>query len=58
MTNYCVKCNYEKVYVALIDVDLPEDEEELGLFMEEFEDENEVDWKEVQVFFEYSGYEA
>ena len=58
MPSFLIKCNYEKLFTADIDVELPDDEDELTEFMEEFEDENEVNWKEVKVVFDYSGYEA
>ena len=58
MPNFLIKCNYEKLFTAEVDLELPENEEELTEFMAEFEEENEVDWKEVNVIFDYSGYEA
>ena len=58
MPKFLIKCNYEKLFSAVVDVELPEDEDELAEFMEEFEDENEVVWTEVKVVFNYSGYEA
>ena len=58
MPNFIVKCSYEKLYVADIDADIPDDEEELGEFMSEYEDENEVDWTEVKTTFDYSGYQV
>jgi hypothetical protein len=58
MPSFLIKCNYEKLFTAEVDVDLPEDEEELAEFMEEFENENEVNWTEVKVVFDYSGDEA
>ncbi len=33
-------------------------EDGLTEFMEEFENENDIDWTEVKVVFDYSGYEA
>jgi hypothetical protein len=41
-----------------LDVELPENEDGLTEFMEEFENENDIDWTEVKVVFDYSGYEA
>lgn len=58
MPRYLIKCNYEKLYSAEIDAELPEDEDDLAEFMEEFESENEITWTEVKVVFDYSGYEA
>ena len=58
MPNFLIKCNYEKLFTAEFNIDLPEDEDELAEFMEQFEDENEVNWTEVKVVFEYSGNEA
>ena len=58
MPSFLIKCNYEKLFTADIDVELPEDADELTEFMEEFEDENVVNWTEVKVVFDYSGYEA
>lgn len=58
MPKFLVKCNYEKLFSADVDVELPDDEDELAEFMEEFEDENEVIWTEVKVVFDYTGYEA
>ena len=58
MPSYLVKCNYEKLFTAEIDIELPENEDELAEFMEEFEDENDVNWKEVKVVFDYSGNEV
>jgi len=58
MPNFLVRCNYEKLFTAEFNIDLPEDEDELAEFMEQFEDENEVNWTEVKVVFEYSGNEA
>lgn len=56
MPKFVVKCNYEKLYVAEIDADIPEDEDELAEFMSDYEDENEVVWTEVNMTFDYSGY--
>jgi len=58
MPSFLVKCHYEKTFTAEIDVELPEDEEELAEFMEEFEEENDLNWKEVNVVYWYSGDEA
>jgi hypothetical protein len=58
MPSFLVKCNYEKLFTADVDVALPDDEDELTEFMEEFEEENEINWTEVKVVFDYSGYEA
>jgi len=58
MPSFLIKCNYEKRLTADLDVELPEDEDELTEFMEEFENENDVSWTEVKVVFDYSGYEA
>ena len=58
MPNFLVKCNYEKLFTAEVNVELPEDEDDLAEFMEEIEYENEVNWTEVKVVFNYSGYEA
>lgn len=58
MPKFVVKCNYEKLYVAEIDADIPEDEDELAEFMSDYEDENEVAWTEVNMTFDYSGYPA
>ena len=58
MPNFLIKCNYEKLSTADIDVELPTDEDELSEFMEEFEEENEVIWTEVKVVFDYSGNEV
>lgn len=58
MPNFLIKCNYEKLFTAEFNIDLPEDEDELAEFMEQFEDENEINWTEVKVVFEYSGNEA
>ena len=54
MPKFLVKCNYEKLFSADVDFELPKDEDELAEFMEE----NEVVWTEVKVVFHYSGYEA
>ena len=58
MPNFLIKCNYEKLFTAEFNIDLPGDEDELAEFMEQFEDENEINWTEVKVVFEYSGNEA
>ena len=59
MPNFLIKCNYEKLFTTEIDAELPEDQDELAEFMEEYEDENEVTWTEKGVaVFEYSGYEV
>ena len=58
MPSFCVKCNYEKLYVADIDLELPDDEDELTEFMTELDEENEIDWREVSVVFDYNGYQA
>jgi hypothetical protein len=58
MPSFLIKCNYEKLLTADLDVELPEDEDELTEFMEEFENENDINWTEVKVVFDYSGYEA
>ena len=58
MPKFVVKCNYEKLYVADIDADLPEDEDELGEFMSDYEDENEVAWTEVKTTVDFSGYQV
>jgi hypothetical protein len=56
MPKFLVKCNYEKLYAAEIDAELPEYEDELREFMSEYEDENEVAWTEVNMTLDYSGY--
>jgi hypothetical protein len=58
MPSFLIKCNYEKLFTANLDVELPEDEDELTEFIEEFENENDINWTEVKVVFDYSGYEA
>lgn len=58
MPKFLIKCSYEKLFTAEVDIELPEDEDQLAEFMEEFEDENEVNWTEVKVVFDYSGHEA
>ena len=58
MPSFLIKCNYEKLLTADLDVELPEDEDDLTEFMEEFENENDINWTEVKVVFDYSGYEA
>ena len=59
MPNFLIKCNYEKLFTTEIDAELPDDQDELAEFMEEYEDENEVTWTEKGVaVFEYSGYEV
>ena len=58
MPRFVVKCNYEKLFTAEVNVELPEDEDEFTEFMEEFEAENEVIWTEVKVVFDYSGSEV
>ena len=58
MPKFLIKCNYEKLFTADIDEDLPENQDELAEFMEEYEGENEVEWTEVKVVFDYSGYEV
>lgn len=58
MPSFLIKCNYEKLFTADIDAELPDDEDQLTEFMEEFEDENEVNWTEVRVVFNYSGYQS
>ena len=58
MPNFLIKCNYEKLFTADFDVELPEDLDELAEFIEEFEEENDVIWAEVKVIFDYSGYEV
>jgi hypothetical protein len=58
MPSFLIKCNYEKLLTADLDVELPEDGDELTEFMEEFENENDINWTEVKVVFDYSGYEA
>ena len=58
MPSFLIKCNYEKLFTANLDVELPEDEDELTEFIEEFENENYINWTEVNVVFDYSGYEA
>ena len=55
MPNFLIKCNYEKLFTTDLDVELPEDESELTEFMEEFENENYIDWTELKVVFDYSG---
>jgi hypothetical protein len=57
MPKFLIKCSFEKLYVAEIDSEIPEDEDELGIFMEQYEDENEVDWIEQKTFSEFSGRE-
>ncbi len=54
MPRYVIKCSYEKFFIANLDVNLPDDEEELAAFMEEYEEENEVRWTEVKTVYEYS----
>lgn len=56
MDEFLITCEFEVVYVADIDADLPEDENELARFMEEFEGENDVIWTEIKRFTEFSGY--
>jgi hypothetical protein len=58
MPNFLIKCSYEKLFTADVDVELPEDEDELAEFMEEFESENEISWTEVKVVFDYTGHES
>jgi len=58
MPSFLIKCNYEKLFTANLDVELPEDEDDLTEFIEEFENENDINWTEVKVVFDYSGYEA
>ena len=58
MPNFLIKCNHEQLFIADVDVELPQDEDELAEFMEEFEDENDVNWTQVNVVSYYSGYEA
>jgi hypothetical protein len=58
MPNFLIKCNYEKLFTADIDVEVPNDEDELSEFMAEFEEENDVNWTEAKMAFEYSGYQV
>jgi hypothetical protein len=58
MPRFLVECSYEKLFTVNLDVELPENEDDLTEFMEEFENENDIDWTEVKVVFDYSGYEA
>lgn len=58
MPNFLIKCSYEKLLTADVDLELPEDEDELAEFIEEFESENEIPWTEVNVVFDYSGHEV
>jgi hypothetical protein len=58
MPKFLIKCNYEKLFTADINVELPSDEDELSEFMEEFEEENDVIWTEMKVVFDYSGNEV
>lgn len=58
MPNFLIKCSYEKLFTADVDVELPEDEDELAEFLEEFESENEITWIEIKVVFDYSGHEG
>jgi len=58
MPSFLIKCNYEKLFTADVDAELPDDEDELTDFMEEFENENEVNWTEVKLVFNYSGYQS
>ena len=55
MPRFLVKCSYEKLFTVNLDVELPENEDDLTEFMEEFENENDIDWTEVKVVFDYSG---
>jgi dsRNA-specific ribonuclease len=55
--NAVLKQYYNQNYLDK-NMEKAENEEELTEFMAEFEEENEVDWKEVNVIFDYSGYEA
>ena len=58
MPNFLIKCSYEKLFIADVDVELPEDEDELAEFLEEFESENEITWTEIKVVLDYSGHEG
>ena len=58
MPNFLIKCSYEKLFTADVDIELPEDEDELAEFMEEFESENVISWTEVKVVFDYTGHES
>lgn len=58
MPSFLIKCNYEKLFTADIDAELPDNEDELTDFMEEYENENEVNWTEVGVVFNYSGHQS
>ena len=58
MPHFLIKCNYEKQFTVDLDFELPENEDELTEFMEEFENKNDIEWTEVKVIFDYSGYEA
>ncbi len=58
MPNFLIKCNYEKLFTADVDVEVPDDEDELSEFMAKFEEENDVNWTEAKMVFEYSGYQV
>lgn len=56
MDEFLITCEFEVVYIAEINADLPTDENQLARFIEEFEEENEVTWTEIERFTEFSGY--
>ncbi len=58
MPKFLVKCNYEKLLTAKIELELPEDETDLAEFMEELENDGEIEWTEVKTVSTFTGYEV
>jgi hypothetical protein len=54
MSEFVIKCEYEKLFETYIDVDADEIED-VTEFMEEFEEENELSWTEIRTVFEFTG---
>lgn len=58
MPRFLIKCNYEKLLTAEIKLELPEDETDLAEFMEELENDGEIEWTEVKTVSNFTGYEV
>jgi hypothetical protein len=58
MPRFLIKSNHKITYTADVDVELPENRDDLAGFMEKYEEENEVNWTQVDVVTYYSGDEV
>ena len=58
MPRFLIKCNHIIIYTADVDVELPENKDDLAGFMEKYEEENKVNWTQVDVVTYYSGDEV